>query len=84
MAILEETLPDQPLPEVDTVSAPGLGSTDVPVASSSKTPAAQRRGKAESVWETHKATIKALYIDQDRSLKDVREIMKVKQGFDAS
>lgn len=46
--------------------------------------AIRRRGKADDVWETHKDTIKALYIDQGRSLKEVMEIMKRDYGFEAS
>lgn len=56
-----------------------------PVAASSQTPAAiQRRGKRDSLWEAHKATIKVLYIDEGRSLKEVVEIMRDKYGFEAS
>lgn len=46
--------------------------------------AIRRRGKADDVWETHKDTIKMLYIDQGRSLKEVVEIMKRDYGFEAS
>lgn len=57
---------------------------DAPVAASSPTPMAQRRGKSDALWEAHKATIRKLYIDEGRSLKEVVEIMKTKHGFEAS
>lgn len=62
----------------------GPGSMDAPVAASSPTSMAQRRGKSDSLWEAHKATIRRLYIDEGRSLKEVVEIMKTKYGFEAS
>ena len=61
-----------------------LGNMDAPAVASSQYPAAQRRGKLDVEWESHKATIKALYIDEGRSLKEVMEIMKSKYGFEAS
>lgn len=62
----------------------GPGSTDEPAAASSPTATAQRRGKSDALWEAHKATIRRLYIDEGRSLKEVVEIMKTKYGFEAS
>ncbi|KAJ0121992.1 hypothetical protein J7T55_002503 [Diaporthe amygdali] len=55
-----------------------------PMAFSSQLPAGQRRRGSEYLWEAHKTTIKTLYIDEGRSLKDVREIMKSKYGFEGS
>ena len=36
------------------------------------------------MWDSHKATLKALYIDENRSLKEIMEIMKSEHGFEAS
>ncbi|KAK7703466.1 hypothetical protein SLS64_009136 [Diaporthe eres] len=78
---LEQTL------ETETTGTPEPGgpvSMDAPVAAPSPTPMAQRRGKSDALWEAHKATIRRLYIDEGRSLKEVVEIMKTKHGFEAS
>lgn len=45
---------------------------------------AQRQGRPDHEWQAHKATIKALYIDQGRCLKDVMNYMKFNYGFEAS
>lgn len=85
MAMGEVKRFEQPLcTRVATPVQCGLGSMDAPVAASSQAPAVQRRGKSDDLWEAHKATIKFLYIDEGRSLKEVMEIMKSKYGFEAS
>lgn len=85
MAMGEVNRFEQPLcTRVATPVQCGLGSMDAPVAASSQAPAVQRRGKLDDLWEAHKATIKFLYIDEGRSLKEVMEIMKSKYGFEAS
>lgn len=35
-------------------------------------------------WERHRATIKELYIDEGKRLKDVADIMKQDYGFNAT
>lgn len=85
MATRKVNRPDQPSHARGRTLAPyGLGSMDVPMVASPQNPAPQRRGKSDDLWEPHKATIKALYIDEGRSLKEVMEIMKSKYGFEAS
>lgn len=80
----EVTRLDQPLDTAGTVLPSALGNMHDPIAFSSQFPAGQRRGRSEYLWEAHKATIKTLYIDEGRSLKDVRETMKSKYGFEGS
>lgn len=36
------------------------------------------------VWESHKATIKSLYIDQGKTLEELSQIMKQRYGFKAT
>lgn len=84
MAMGEVSRFEQPLCTRGAPVQCGLGSMDAPVTALSQTPAVQRRGKLDDLWEAHKATIKFLYIDEGRSLKEVMEIMKVKHGFEAS
>lgn len=85
MAIRQVNRLEQPLQSGNTPGTWGLGDMDAPVAAaSSPSMAAQRRGKSDALWEAHKATIRRLYIDEGRSLKEVVEIMKVKYGFEAS
>lgn len=84
MAMCEVNSFEQPLQTRSTTVPCELGSMDAPVAAPPKTTAVQRRGKRDSAWEAHKATIKVLYIDEGRSLKEVVEIMKNKHGFEAS
>ncbi|KAG8157403.1 hypothetical protein KVR01_012787 [Diaporthe batatas] len=45
---------------------------------------AQRRGRSDATWEAHRPVIKALYLDQGRSLKEVMEIMRSSYGLEAS
>lgn len=82
MAMCEVNSFEQPL-QTRSTTVP-CGSMDAPMAAPPQTSAVQRRGKRDSVWEAHKATIKVLYIDEGRSLKEVVEIMKNKHGFEAS
>lgn len=39
-------------------------------------PRTVKQGPAHEDWERHRATIKRLYLDEDKSLKDVMFIMK--------
>jgi len=64
--------------------APGLGNMDTPAAASTPSPAVQRRGRSDAMWEAHKPILRALYLDQGRSLKEVMEIMKSNHGLEAS
>ncbi|KAI5861530.1 hypothetical protein GGS23DRAFT_137872 [Durotheca rogersii] len=43
-----------------------------------------KRAHSPYVWETHKAEICRLYLDENRRLKDVMEIMESRHGFRAS
>lgn len=43
-----------------------------------------RRFSSEVQWSRHRQTIKKLYMDEDRTLHDVMEIMKRDFGFDAT
>lgn len=85
MVMREVNRLEQPLPHaVVTWMAPKLGSMDTLVAASPHNPAVQRRGRSDAMWEAHKPIIKALYLDQGRSLKEVMEIMKCNYGLEAS
>lgn len=64
---------------VGTVLLPGLGSVSATHAHRPRRP-----GRPDHEWQAHKATIKALYIDQGRCLKDVMNYMKCNYGFEAS
>ena len=44
---------------------------------------AHRQHKPE-VWDSLKATIKGLYIDQDKTLEELSQIMKQRHGFQAT
>lgn len=44
----------------------------------------RKRTHAPEVWETHKAEIGRLYLDENKRLKDVMEIMENRWGFRAS
>ncbi|POS81026.1 hypothetical protein DHEL01_v200599 [Diaporthe helianthi] len=59
---------------------------DAPVVAVPHHFAVQRQGRSDIMcqWEAHKPIIKTLYLDQERSLKEVMEIMKSKYGLDAS
>jgi hypothetical protein len=39
---------------------------------------------SEEDWEDHRARIRRLYLEEDRSLKDVMAIMKREHGFKAT
>lgn len=44
-----------------------------------------RQAKSEGLdWNTHKAAIKSLYVDNDKSLAETRKMMVEKYSFDAS
>lgn len=73
-----------PLQAVGTGMAPGLGNMVTPVAASTQKALVQRRGRSDVMWEGHKAVIKALYIDEGRSLKEVMEIMKSNYGLEGT
>lgn len=62
----------------------GIGNMGAPGLTLPHHPAAQRRGRSDATWEAHKPIIKALYLDQGRSLKEVMEIMKSNHGLEAS
>lgn len=81
MATREVNRVEQPL-NTGTESVPV--SMDAPMAAPSQSLVVQRRAKYDSAWETHKPTIRRLYIDEGRSLKEVMEIMKTRYGFEAS
>lgn len=50
----------------------------------SRYPERSRGFSREHQWATHKPMIKKLYVDEGRTLHDVREIMKRDFGFDVS
>jgi hypothetical protein len=39
---------------------------------------------SEEDWEPHRARIRQLYLEEDRTLKDVMAIMEREQGFKAT
>jgi hypothetical protein len=81
--ILSSPLQIQPA-QISTTSA---REPDIPSAHSSperQTSALPRSRNAQLDWETHRPKIKKLYMDENLSLKDTREIMKEESGFDAS
>jgi hypothetical protein len=81
--ILSSPLQIQPA-QISTTSA---REPDIPSAHHSperQTSALPRARNAQLDWETHRPKIKKLYMDENLSLKDTREIMKEESGFDAS
>lgn len=44
----------------------------------------QRQGPSTFEWNSQMPTIKRLYMDEDRTLKEVVRIMSVEHGFNAS
>lgn len=84
MATREGNRLELQLHAVGTGMAPGLGNMLTPIAVSPQKAVVQRRGKPDAMWEAHKAVIKALYMDEGRSLKEVMEIMKSKYGLEGS
>lgn len=44
----------------------------------------QRQGPSTFEWNTQMPTIRRLYMDEDRTLKEVVRIMRVEHGFIAS
>lgn len=84
MATREGNRRELTLHAVGTGMAPGLGNMVTPVAASPQKAVVQRRGRPDVMWEGHKAIIKALYMDEGRSLKEVMEIMKSNHGLEGS
>ncbi|KAI1463839.1 uncharacterized protein F4812DRAFT_233933 [Daldinia caldariorum] len=61
----------------------GQASEVKPTSTSSKR-GYRKRTHSPEVWETHKAEIGRLYLDENKRLKDVMEIMEERWGFRAS
>ncbi|KAL7629806.1 hypothetical protein AAE478_001329 [Parahypoxylon ruwenzoriense] len=67
---------------VDEIDSPG-GSVHTPTNLSTK-PSHRKRTHSPDVWEAHKVEIARLYLDENKRLKDVMEIMESQWGFRAS
>lgn len=46
------------------------------------TKAKNKRATEDNLWASHKETLRNLYVSQNRSLNDVKEIMKHAYSFD--
>ncbi|KAI1451762.1 hypothetical protein F4805DRAFT_72247 [Annulohypoxylon moriforme] len=66
----------------DDVDSPGSSVQTPPTGSNKRSH--RKRTHSPDVWEAHKAEIARLYLDENKRLKDVMEIMESQWGFRAS
>lgn len=66
---------------IEDIDSPD-GSVHTPTGS--KQGSHRKRTHSPDVWEAHKAAIARLYLDENKRLKDVMEIMESQWGFRAS
>lgn len=82
---MEQGLPVRPRPlkpKADLRPSARESDTGVPASSGRSGTRANMRRDRNSEWARHMPTIKRLYIDEDRPLKEVMAIMSRDYGFD--